>query len=410
MSYIFRYILVSVICFFSIPGVFAQLSAPGRYDSRLAAYASTDSLYFFPSHDNAQLKAVAGEVSTFRWLRYNALSGMFDTEVLVESGTESLMPVTVEGGYRVEVSGGASSSSHTGWCFFPSVDSVEISVAESTCFILSLESEVFGRPIVYYNPANGQEIVEPQKYSYLWKANPGVAFYDSTHAVINGIDAPVENTRFSLTVVNDGGAVFVEEYDFVALAVSASFDFSVDNRGLDHELGNDSELSAPVVVQFDNTSKGNVTANEWIFKWSLDVETGTSRVYEKSPLYTFQQPGNYVLMLTVVNERSGCSSEAEGKSIQVMESSVAFPNVFTPNGDGVNDEFRPAFRSIKKYNIVIYNRWGKKVYESSDLSTGWDGKIGNRDAAAGVYFYVCEAEGYRKGERHRRKGSVTLLR
>ena len=116
------------------------------------------------------------------------------------------------------------------------------------------------------------------------------------------------------------------------------------------------------------------------------------------------------MLLTVTNERSGCSSDADAKNIKVLESSIEFPNVFTPNGDGVNDEFRPTFQSIKKYSIVIYSRWGRKVYESSDLSIGWDGKIGNGKAAEGVYYFVCEADGYLKGEHHRKKGSVTLLR
>ena len=69
------------------------------------------------------------------------------------------------------------------------------------------------------------------------------------------------------------------------------------------------------------------------------------------------------------------------------------PNVFTPNGDGKNDEFRVAYRSLREYHIWVYNRWGKLVYESEDPAKGWDGTINGRAAAAGAYFYVIRAMG-----------------
>ena len=69
------------------------------------------------------------------------------------------------------------------------------------------------------------------------------------------------------------------------------------------------------------------------------------------------------------------------------------PNVFTPNGDGKNDEFRVLYRSIKEYHIWVYNRWGKLVYESQDPAKGWDGTINNHPAAEGAYFYVIRALG-----------------
>ena len=76
-----------------------------------------------------------------------------------------------------------------------------------------------------------------------------------------------------------------------------------------------------------------------------------------------------------------------------MESLLEVPNAFSPNGDGINDEFRVVFKSLKTYNIVIFNRWGRVVYKSNDPSKGWDGKIGRNVAASGTYYYVIEATG-----------------
>ncbi len=71
-----------------------------------------------------------------------------------------------------------------------------------------------------------------------------------------------------------------------------------------------------------------------------------------------------------------------------------FPNVFTPNGDNINDKFKAynLNNAVKKIDLKIFNRWGKLVYESTDPNFEWDGKILNTDspATAGVYYYVCD--------------------
>ncbi len=65
------------------------------------------------------------------------------------------------------------------------------------------------------------------------------------------------------------------------------------------------------------------------------------------------------------------------------------PNAFTPNGDGLNDEFKLISKSdnISAFKLHIYNRWGQMVFESNDIPNGWDGKIKGEDAPAGTYVY-----------------------
>lgn len=391
--------------------VAAQLSSPNRVSARLSAYSPADSLYFFSNMESARLKAVAIASSQFRWTRYNKASGMFDQEVFASSGVESVFMPGDEGGYRVEIETASGDVQiHRCWCFAPKVTSVGIKQSQSTCFLVSLESDVNADSIAYFHPQTNEPFREAQQLSFYWTTDPELPLYKADAAHQHNLDAPVENVVFHLSVTNEGGQVSEASFNHEAKAVLAGFEYEVVDRGWDHELGDGEELSAPATLRFNNQSKGNITAYEWVFRWSLENQNSTSRLYEVSPVYTFQQPGNYDLYLLVTNERSGCSNESSVKSLKVMESYIAFPNVFTPNGDGVNDEFRPLFQSIKGFSIVIYNRWGKKVYESSDLGKGWDGKIGGREAAEGVYYYVCEAEGYLKGERHRKKGSVTILR
>jgi gliding motility-associated-like protein len=92
------------------------------------------------------------------------------------------------------------------------------------------------------------------------------------------------------------------------------------------------------------------------------------------------------------------------------------PNIFSPNGDGLNDYFRP-FRPYDLVNSVqmrIYNRWGNMVFRTDNPEILWDGKDQNnkKDCAEGVYYYVCDVKEYTLiGIRIRNlKGSVTIVR
>jgi len=69
------------------------------------------------------------------------------------------------------------------------------------------------------------------------------------------------------------------------------------------------------------------------------------------------------------------------------------PNVFTPNGDGMNDIFRPSnYAFVEKVDMKIYNRWGVLVYQTENPDINWDGKRMNTDQIVppGVYYYVCD--------------------
>ena len=79
--------------------------------------------------------------------------------------------------------------------------------------------------------------------------------------------------------------------------------------------------------------------------------------------------------------------------MNISVSDLQVPNVFTPNGDGLNDEFRVQYRSLAEFHCWVYNRWGKLVYEWTDPAKGWDGTINGSPAAEGAYFYVIRARG-----------------
>ena len=63
------------------------------------------------------------------------------------------------------------------------------------------------------------------------------------------------------------------------------------------------------------------------------------------------------------------------------------PNSFSPNGDGLNDVFKPQAQKIRDYELTVYNRWGERVFQSAKVSEGWDGTFEGKQAPKGVYMY-----------------------
>ena len=89
------------------------------------------------------------------------------------------------------------------------------------------------------------------------------------------------------------------------------------------------------------------------------------------------------------------------------------PNAFTPNGDGLNDEFKPVQRYdlVKTYRLFIYNRWGQLIFETSDINQGWDGTYKGKPAEQGTYVYKIVYTSTSTGSGPQSvAGNVTLVR
>jgi gliding motility-associated-like protein len=86
------------------------------------------------------------------------------------------------------------------------------------------------------------------------------------------------------------------------------------------------------------------------------------------------------------------------------------PTAFTPNGDGVNDNFRPkANCKTEKYELMIYNRWGQVVFNTRNQYNFWDGKLLNKDASVGSYIYMLKYK-FPSQDFKKANGSILLIR
>lgn len=112
------------------------------------------------------------------------------------------------------------------------------------------------------------------------------------------------------------------------------------------------------------------------------------------------------------NDVNGVTSDTV--SFQVIAKDCTgpiFPNVFTPNGDGVNDYFYITIPYATCFSMEIYNRWGIEVFNATTVEYPWDGRVpsSGEQLPAGVYYYTI-SYCLTGGVKETKKGSVTILR
>ena len=164
-------------------------------------------------------------------------------------------------------------------------------------------------------------------------------------------------------------------------------------------------------INFTSTSlHGPITNYLWQFGDISDLSKDTSTFANPTHVYDSNYPGQYTVFLQTTNEY-GCT-EITSKTFDIAEEfSFYIPNTFTPNGDGLNEFFHPkgvGFRE-KGFSMDIFDRWGTRVYSTTEYGKGWDGTVKGNPAADGVYIYKIRVATLGSGKREF-AGHVNLIR
>lgn len=117
-------------------------------------------------------------------------------------------------------------------------------------------------------------------------------------------------------------------------------------------------------------------------------------------------------MLRVMAYNS-CSEDQKSFTVKIQKCpcDMFVPSAFTPNRDGINDEFRPIARcAAKNYKFKIFNRWGNMVFESSELNKGWSGEFNSTPLASGVFVWILEYRSPNDNQLYIQRGTVALIR
>ncbi len=196
---------------------------------------------------------------------------------------------------------------------------------------------------------------------------------------------------FDVTVTING-SYFISEQGFIMVYPQPKARFYYSDT---LDAGNYAFVFRPVNPGDDTVS--------YTYTWFFD---GGSPLTGKSIFHDFDQPGNFPVKL-VVEQSAGCVDSVIS-NVQVNEL-LKVPNIFTPNGDGMNDYFRIRTDGINRYIFSVYTRSGILVYKSESPNIIWDGRsFSGEEMHSGIYFFIINQ--INGDNRILKKGFVHLMR
>ena len=210
----------------------------------------------------------------------------------------------------------------------------------------------------------------------------------------------------SLLALASWQAATIAGYDPTAYYTQDDVDYEVTDAVTDAE--------APLYVEFRanpyDLDEDADPAYEWHFSKDDDEDDFMVR-YEENTSYEFTESGTYYISLYVSEDGESEAELISTITITVVTSVLEMPNAFSPNGDGVNDIYKAkdTHQSIVEFHAYIFNRWGQKIYDWTDIDGGWDGTYHGKQVADGVYYVLVKAKGA-DGKTYNIKRDVNILR
>ncbi|MBX3165725.1 MAG: gliding motility-associated C-terminal domain-containing protein, partial [Bacteroidetes bacterium] len=221
---------------------------------------------------------------------------------------------------------------------------------------------------------------EEQTYAYVWDSgNKLVVAGTNTTATLKAMEVGT----YTITAINNSnGCASTDSVRVISGILTGTF--SADKTG----------GCAPTTITFNNQSTSSINNQSITSVWSFGNGTSQTQTVISEPIKTeYQRSGTYQIILFTAK---GSCQDSDTLTINVdIAASLEIPNVFTPNGDGVNDVFFLKTSNLSEITAIIFDRWGHKVYEltSQTGNIAWDGKnLQGQDSAAGTYFYIISAK------------------
>ena len=166
---------------------------------------------------------------------------------------------------------------------------------------------------------------------------------------------------------------------------------------------------APLHVRF--LSNASSLDPEAQLEWHITNKATGSNItrYDENIELDFTEAGEHTIKLQV--RQDDMIVDEDVIIVTISESHLEMPNAFSPNGDGINDLYKAKsnHKSIVEFHAYIFNRYGQKLYDWTDINGGWDGTSHGSPVKDGVYFVYVKARGADNVEYNIRR-DVNLLR
>lgn len=202
------------------------------------------------------------------------------------------------------------------------------------------------------------------------------------------------------------GLYVVELSDANGCAGSSVEEIELESPGQAQFNANPASGEPPLIVLFTNTSVG---LNEFVWDFGDGQSTNTTDAD-----HLFEISGEYNVQLFGTDTAHGCVDSTSIMIYVNIPFSFYVPNSFTPNGDGINEVFKPSGMSVNesRYVLRIFDRWGELIFETTDFDQAWTGNVrgGGHFAANGVYNWIVYVRPLDSVEDQVFRGTVSLIR
>ncbi|MFN7014696.1 MAG: gliding motility-associated C-terminal domain-containing protein, partial [Bacteroidia bacterium] len=404
--------------------------------------------------------------TTFQWqsstdgITFNNIPGANDSTLLIG-------PLNTNTQYQVIISSPLGCPAISSISTVTVVPAPNITITQDTSLCLGQSIQLFasGGNTYVWSPNNGTlsdvnsatpicNTTSSQTYSVTVTNSFGCTATDSVRITINGLpgvtgigflaDCGKDNGKIIATPSGNGTPPYIYSLDGISFQSDSIFtNLAVGGYTITIEDANGCQsqsapigISEQIITNAAFTANGQTEITEGLDPFDVIVQnnstnatnylwdfgngiTGTSPTGGQSQTITYVTIGEYEIVLIAYDSLPRCSDTTKIKVVVDGLSSLELPNIFTPNGDGQNDVFIPkpfdalsktGTRNIVEYNCQIFDRWGKMVFETNDINTGWDGKRkGGSQSSDGVYFWVVKAKGV-DNQAYDLKGNITLIR
>ena len=345
------------------------------------------------------------------------------------------------------------------YCTDSIVESVSFTNVVSAGFTVAPDTVCQGRVVTMTNTSTG---VAP---TYLWDFGDGntstalnpTHIYNNTGlynvTLVASDYIPCHDTMTKTVMVDSSSLISLNASDTVickgGLITFTGTYTSIGNTGVQWTFGDGSSINNvnPVQHAFDITGNITVTMTADYETCPNQTITKNLRVYPYPTIYlgpdTSVCPGGSAILLSDITNAgnslaswkwntgdttSGIAVTKSGNYAATVsiygcaatdtvwvanDCYISFPNIFSPNGDGVNDYFFPTeilARGVTTFKMSIYNRWGQEIFATTSTDgSGWDGRLNSTPQPEGVYIYIIDAT-FKDGVTLHKQGNITLIR
>lgn len=313
-----------------------------------------------------------GTASEWQWSSTDAF-----TDVLNASPGDStaiLSPV-VSGTYHVRASNEAGCSSTSSITINAPFAGASLSEENTICAGDTLSISVLGLP------STG--------YSFIWEpANEVIGGAGTANITL----APSEQMVVTVNVSGPLGCTWEDAITvFVSPLVGATVSATAD----------------PTILLPGGTTQLQATPSNANYIWQPAALLSNATI--ANPVATVQETTTFIVTVT-----DGICTRSDSVKVLVYdlrceEPDVFVPNTFTPNGDGANDTLFVRGQHIERMEFMVFDRWGERVFLSTDKNVGWDGQFRGKPVDPAVFVYHLTAW-CADGQRYFTKGNVTVIR